>query len=144
MNEIGRVLVIDDDPLQLEVIRDYLIRRGIQGVVSVADSQVASRLIKAGDRQKIDLVISDIHMPGVDGIELLSTLSTARPLMPLILISGARSDQLLSARILAEGYGLNVLGVFGKPADERELDEALQRHPHCRPAGAHKSELMSR
>ena len=132
MTEIGRVLVIDDDPLQLEIIKDYLYRRGVLEVICASDSLIAARMLRASDREPLNLVITDIHMPGLDGIELLSIMDATRPGLPIVLISGAGQEQILSARILAVSYGLNVLGALKKPIEDSELDAALRRHPRCR------------
>jgi CheY-like chemotaxis protein len=128
MHQINKVLVIDDDPLQLEILRDYLGRRGVPDIVCVSDGQIAANLL-LGSMRRPDLVISDIHMPGFDGIELLNVINNSKISVPLIFISGAPMDQIVSAQILAEGYGLNVLGACRKPVRDAELDVALAKYP---------------
>jgi len=127
MSQINKALVIDDDFLQLEILRDYLERRGVRQIECVSDGNVAAHLLRTSFLPP-DLIISDINMPDCDGIELLNIMRASSNPAPLILISGAPQHQIDSARFLANAYGLNVLGAFSKPFCETDLNRVIFSH----------------
>jgi FixJ family two-component response regulator len=78
------VAVVDDDPGIL---------RSLQDLLESADYRVrvfasAAELINDACLAEIDCLVSDIDMPGMDGIELLRQVNVARPGLPVILITG--------------------------------------------------------
>jgi DNA-binding NtrC family response regulator len=81
------VLVVDDDPLIRETLADLLEDQGIGStVVDGAEAALAT----ARERE-FDAALSDIRMPGRDGMELLPELRELRPQMPVILMTGYAS-----------------------------------------------------
>lgn len=86
-----RVLVVDDDPRLLHIVAMYL---GIEGyeVVSAANGEEA---IEEVARQKPDLIILDIMMPGIDGIETCRRIRAdpATAATPVLLFSALSGDQ---------------------------------------------------
>ncbi len=124
-SKIGKVLVVDDDLLQLEVMRDYFMQRQVADIECVSDSQIAADLLGGPDARHLDLIVSDIHMPEVDGIEILHILSHTGSRTPLILASGSGHFQLKTAGILATRMGLNVLGALRKPLEPARFDDLL-------------------
>lgn len=70
LNLPGRVIVIDDDPMQLEITKEMLERNGISCTVCNNSAEV----IKEIRRQKCDLLMTDIQMPNTDGFALLELL----------------------------------------------------------------------
>ena len=127
MLRLHSVLVVDDDPLQLEVMRDYLTRQKVAKITCVSDGQIAINLLSAPQPHSPELLITDIHMPGLDGIEILAFLTASAQPPPVLLVSGSGARQLQSAAILAKGSGLTVLGALSKPVVTTELDAALAR-----------------
>jgi DNA-binding NtrC family response regulator len=85
----GRVLLVDDERMLRRVIRRGLVRAGFE--VVEADNGVAALELLA--RERFDLVVSDVHMPLMDGVELLEALSTAQSAVPVVLISGSLEVQ---------------------------------------------------
>jgi len=118
------VAVVDDDPSilgSLELLlesADYTVRLFLS----------ATALLDSGSLSEIDCLISDIDMPGTDGVELLRLTHAARPGLPIILITGY-PDRL---KRLPPLDGINP-SVFVKPfkADEllAALGEALRNFP---------------
>ena len=87
------VLVVDDDEAIRQVVRQILEEQGYQ-VVLAADAYLAMQAFQTqGDR--IDLVLSDIVMPGVSGIELVQLVGELRPGTPALLMSGHTDRDLL-------------------------------------------------
>lgn len=79
-----RILVIEDDPGVLQVLRTLLTRRGYD-VVSATDGRDGMKYFEA---HTVDLVITDILMPNVDGIETLRRIKETQPIVPVLVISG--------------------------------------------------------
>ncbi len=82
------ILVVDDDLLLRTVLMRILASRGYQTIGAAGGAQ-ARELLAAQD---VDLVITDVVMPGESGIDVRVWLSTARPTVPVILISGFEAD----------------------------------------------------
>src|SRR6266702_2627062 len=83
----ARVLVVDDDPTVAEVVGDYLRNAGMDSR-HAADGHAALRL---ADTWRPDLVVLDVMMPGIDGLEVCRRLRDARgeqAMLPVIMLTG--------------------------------------------------------
>ena len=92
-----RVLAIDDEPAILDIIREHL-----QGRYDVETVEFATAAIRELEKARPDLVLLDINMPGVDGLQLLKFLKRSRMTMPVIVITANASSQ-VAAKCLEEG-----------------------------------------
>lgn len=81
------ILVIDDDEDMRDVISMTLIRAGYE-VVTATDGEHGMAAVKGRLGTPFDLVISDIFMPGKDGIEFLGSLRQLYPDLPVIAVTG--------------------------------------------------------
>ena len=81
----GRVLLVDDDPLVLRVLRVQLEEAG-HAVTAVGSG--AAALAALEDGEAVDLLVSDLPMPGMDGRELIWAAQARRPGLPAILLTG--------------------------------------------------------
>lgn len=108
------ILLVDDEPNLRELLADEL---GVLGY-GVLEADSGARALAALERGPVDLVISDIRMPGMNGIELCRRIKAdARfALLPVILLSGL-SD--LDSRVAGLRAGADDL--FGKPVSPVEL-----------------------
>jgi CheY-like chemotaxis protein len=79
-----RVLVVDDDPLQLRAAARLLRALGHSGALA-PQGQVALDLL---GQQVFDVVLLDLRMPGLDGVEILRLLRPRFPQLPVVLVSG--------------------------------------------------------
>lgn len=109
--EPGRILVVDDDPTVAEVVARYLARDGHQ-VDCVADGLAALRI--AAERTP-DLVILDLMLPGIDGLEVCRRLRERWP-VPVVMLTalGEETDRLVGLETGADDY-------VTKPFSPREL-----------------------
>ena len=114
------LLVIDDDPAVLAIVAG--IGRAAGFDVSECDGaeNLDACLAKAGD-----LIILDLVMPVVDGIEIIERLSDTHSAARLVLVSGQDRRVLASASRLATARGLKVAAVFAKPFNNTELRSCL-------------------
>ena len=65
----GRIVVVDDDRLVREIVRDAL-----DGLARIETCESAERALESLSRERADLVVSDLSMPGMSGIELLERI----------------------------------------------------------------------
>ena len=82
---MARVLVIDDDPAVRSVIQLVLEREG-HAVAVASDGRAGLKALDAGG---IDLLICDIFMPGMDGLETIREVQRRHAGLPVIVISGS-------------------------------------------------------
>src|SRR5688572_14415057 len=113
------VLVVDDEPLIRWFAARVLREEGFE-VHEANDGGEALELIRAGIID-VDLVLSDIVMPRMNGVQLLQSLSTLRPELPVILMSGYGTAQLAELGIASP------CGVLGKPFSPEALVTEVRR-----------------
>ena len=109
------IAIVDDDRRVLESLGELLESAGYSA--RLFDS--AEAFLHADAVKEIDALISDIRMPGVDGIELQQRVGIECPQLPVILIT-ARSD--ISPAVMPQP---NNRGIFRKPVDGAELIKAI-------------------
>ena len=107
----GRIVVVDDDPTVADVVGRYLIRDG-HSVQSARDGYEALRLI---EERPPDLVVLDLMLPGIDGLEVCRRLRERWPI-PVVMLTalGDETDRLAGFEIGADDY-------VTKPFSPREL-----------------------
>ena len=111
-NEATRVLVVDDDPA-LGVVLDALLTQAGIGTRVVRSGEEALRAI---EERHFDAILSDVKMPGMDGMELLTRLLQRRPEMPVILLT-AHGTVPLAVEAMKRGASDFLL----KPFDREEI-----------------------
>src|SRR5260370_21077709 len=104
-----KVLIVDDEPFALKLLSLQLKQLGFDEVFSCARALEALAMIE-NEEESIDLVLSDLQMPEMDGIEFVRQLARARYEGNLMLVSGENARLLKSAERLASAQGLRVLG----------------------------------
>jgi DNA-binding response OmpR family regulator len=125
-----RILVIDDDPSVSSAIRAVLLRRNIE-------SEIASRAhagIRAVTSSRFDLVMVDIFMPGLNGIDTIGHIRRQSPI-PIIAMSGFRLRHLQGQedyREMALQRGASTW--LSKPFTPQQLVETIDRIYAASPA----------
>ncbi len=84
------ILLIDDDGNVLEIIKEYIENAGDYSVTAVANTAIALDLIQARD---YSIIISDINMPGINGIEFIKLIRMHCPAAGIIMISGQAQNE---------------------------------------------------
>jgi DNA-binding response OmpR family regulator len=107
-----RVLVVDDDPTVAEVVLGYLRRDGFEAA-HAADGLAALALAAAAPP---DLVVLDLMLPGIDGLEVCRRLRAERPDLPVIMLTarGEEEDRIAGLEVGADDYVV-------KPFSPKEL-----------------------
>jgi DNA-binding response OmpR family regulator len=105
------ILVVDDEPTIVEVVELYLRREGF-AVVTAADGNAA---LAALERQRPDLLILDLMLPGVSGLELTTRLrASGGPPIIMLTARGEETDRVVGLELGADDY-------VTKPFSPREL-----------------------
>src|SRR6476659_7746784 len=132
-----RLLVVDDEPEVVELMVEFAGRAGYD-VISTSRPDEFDSLYD----DFLDVVVLDLWMPGIDGIELVRRLAARRSQARLILMSGFDERVLDSARQLATSQGLRVLGTLPKPIRLAQLTGLLDAERGVAPsAAAHAFEI---
>ena len=116
-------LIIDDDPIHIEVARTLLEATGATNVSSATDGAVARTLL--GENGPFDLLLLDLNMPDYNGLEFLDYLRQIDVRAAIIIVSAAHPSVRSGAARLAEAHGLNIAGVLEKPLTLQKLVPAL-------------------
>ena len=117
-NQDISVLVVDDEALIRNTITGFLEDSGFQ--VTCADNGKAG--LQAFHACQPDIMITDIHMPEVDGFGLIAAIHSQKPELPIIVLTGSRGEE--ESREKAKT--LNISGFFVKPVyDLNLLEEAI-------------------
>ena len=119
-----RVLVIDDDPNVSEVVATYLRREG--AIVEVCDDGQAG--LDAALAEPPDLVVLDLMLPGIDGLEVCRRIQALAP-VPVVMLTakGDETDRIIGLELGADDY-------IAKPFSPRELVarvKAVLRRAHA-------------
>ncbi|MBV6448860.1 EAL domain-containing response regulator [Nitrosomonas sp.] len=121
-----RVLVLDDDKFMLEFVSHLLRELGVSEVL-VAEDGKAGLFVLSAQVTAIDLLICDIEMPGMDGIEFLRNIADQYYSGKIVLFSSVDPDLLKATERLASVRGLNVIGTLTKPVTVGALATILEQ-----------------
>lgn len=116
------ILLIDDDPTVLRSTRRLLEQRGYD-VICANNGQVALEIFRERG-EHVDLVMLDLVMPIMDGIEAFGLIKEARADVPVIITSGCQERELQGQSVF-ERWGKPVF--LAKPFTEPSLDQALEQ-----------------
>ncbi|HDN85606.1 MAG TPA: response regulator [Candidatus Omnitrophica bacterium] len=82
---MAKILVIDDEYQILDILERFLVKMGFQVITALGGEEG----IKAIDSQDVDLIILDMKMPKVTGIDVLKELRKKEKRMPVLILSGS-------------------------------------------------------
>jgi YesN/AraC family two-component response regulator len=114
-----RLLFVDDEKNVLDGIRRML--RSWRGIWEMEFVTSGDEALQACSERPFDVVVSDLRMPGMDGVQLLRQIQSGYPEMARIVLSGY-SEPALAAQAVAVAYR-----VLGKPCNPQELKETIER-----------------
>ena len=130
----GRVLAVDDEPALLEIVRDSLEAEGYQ-VLTAPDCRRAEELLRG---EGLDVVISDIHLPDGNGVDLLRMVREYDLDLPVVLMTGAPSVE-TAARALE----LGALSYLVKPTQVAELVQVVEKAVRLRRLATAKRDALT-
>jgi DNA-binding NtrC family response regulator len=117
-NQKTKVLVVDDDPNLTDLLVDTLVVIGYEAFAA----ESAKSALEILRKEPIDLVVSDINMPDMSGIELLEEIKKTNRHLPVMLITGIGSDSIRS-----RAYSSGADGFLAKPFRIGTIESELGR-----------------
>jgi two-component system response regulator AtoC len=115
---MASILVVDDDQNIRRVLKDLLGKEGFN-VLTASDVDKALPLI---DQQDLDLIVTDLKMPGKSGMDLLTLCHEKRPAVPVIMITAFGNVEAAVAAMKKGAYDF-----ITKPFDENELLNVIEK-----------------
>jgi two-component system response regulator HydG len=101
-----RILIVDDDTNMAKTTAAVLRIKGYGAETAYSGSEALDKMVE----DSFDCLLSDIKMPGINGVELYRAIKVQRPRLPCILMTGYSSDNLVQ-----EGLREGALAVLTKP-----------------------------
>ncbi|MDH5588379.1 MAG: response regulator [Nitrospirota bacterium] len=121
-NTKGRILVVDDEPDVRKVVKMTLEKAGYQ-VIEAGDGEQAIQEIKSGENPlMLDVIISDIRMPKVNGVEAIQFFQKEFPHVSLIVLTGFPSVEMATS-FMQNG----VIDYLVKPVEKEKLLAAVSK-----------------
>jgi two-component system chemotaxis response regulator CheY len=118
----GRVLVVDDEPDVRKVVRMTLEKAGYD-VIEAEDGEKAIAAINQGENPLLlDVIISDIRMPKINGVEAINYFQTQWPRVPLIVLTGF-PDMEMATGFLKKG----IVDYLVKPVEKEKLISSVAK-----------------
>lgn len=115
----GNVLIVDDEPDVRALISIALTMAGYD-VIEAENGEQALEALDSG--QKIDLILCDVYMPKVNGLEAVTCFRSSYQSIPVIVMTGKPDDQ-YARRMLEQG----ISDYLAKPLERETLLAALQK-----------------
>ncbi|MCY0111353.1 EAL domain-containing response regulator [Pseudomonas monsensis] len=129
------LLIVEDHPFQHLYLQSLLNELGVFDVVGARDGEAALACLKQRD---FDLVLTDLLMPGMDGVQFIQGLAAHRSRPALAIMSAASRRMLMGASLVASNLQVKVIGLISKPVNTaalRCLIDQLQALRQAPPAG---------
>jgi len=127
---MARILVVDDDALVRATIR-LTLERAKHAVIEAGDGRSALAAVAAAGAEPVDLVVTDVIMPELDGIGLVTELRKSYPSLRIVAVSGGGRTGNLDYLRMAKALGAHA--ILPKPFTPEQLvaavDAALQATP---------------
>jgi DNA-binding SARP family transcriptional activator/EAL domain-containing protein (putative c-di-GMP-specific phosphodiesterase class I)/FixJ family two-component response regulator len=120
------VIVVEDHDFQRRTVVQLLRGLGVGTVDDAANGADALRLLESGTVP--DIIICDIDMPGMDGVEFVSKVAESNLACALVIASGLESKVVKAVEAIGESHGLQVLAALEKPLTARRLGDVLRQY----------------
>lgn len=119
------IYIIDDEPQAVSLLSEYV---QLMDCVAIGYTAAADFFAEKDSYIKDSIIILDLNMPKMDGIEVMRQLVATDRLSPIILISGYDSGVLHSAEQLAKAYSLDIIATMAKPFSFSSFKSILQQY----------------
>src|SRR5215472_342877 len=137
-----RVMVAEDHDFQRQIVVGILKRMGVPHVAEAADGAAALEKFRQPGAN-IDVIISDLDMPGMDGMELIRHVGESGLAVSVILSSAIDRAVLASVEAMTRAYGITLLGAIEKPVTQVKLEAMIERHRPPQPKAAPRAPAPS-
>jgi len=117
MNDKGNILVVDDDAGMCETLCDIIEEEGYRAVSALSGEKAIGRV----QEEPFDVVLMDVKMPGMDGVEAFKQIKRIRPEAAVIMMTGYTVPELIQEALQEGAYG-----VVYKPLDVEKVLTLIQ------------------
>jgi len=122
------VLVVEDDDFQREMLIKMLTSLRATSIANAGNGKLALEIIRKNKANTIDVVLCDLNMPEMDGMEFLRHLGEEHHNLSIIITSALDSRLLASVAKMTQIYGIKLLGTIEKPIMPEPLKFLLSKH----------------
>ena len=122
MSDITKLLIVDDEENMLTTLEDIFIAKGFE-VATVTNGHQAIEYVK---KEKVDVILMDFKMPGINGVEASRLIREIVPAIKVIFITAYYEEEIIN-EALAEG----AVGVCHKPLDITLLVDNIKNAVAC-------------
>ena len=119
-----RFLVVEDHDFQRRTLAQMLTRLGAIRVFEASDGHSALEVLGSLETP-VDVIVSDLDMPGMDGMEFIRHVARGKVPVSVILASGLDRSLISAVETMTTAYGVKLLGVIEKPITPQKLEAAL-------------------
>ena len=116
---MAKILLVDDNALVLQSVKGLLTGNKNYSVVCAVNGEEAQKLLETED---FDLMITDIRMGPVDGMQLIVSTRASKPELPIVIASALTSD-----KVVEQAARLGVVGYIKKPFKMAEMIDVVER-----------------
>lgn len=114
----GRILVVDDETIQRDIVKDILEDQGYEVLTSGSGQEALQRIVYTS----VDVILTDLRMPGMDGVELLEQVKSIDPNIIVVMITAYGSVESAVDAMKKGAYHY-----LTKPLDKEQLTLIVQR-----------------
>ncbi|HHQ2636231.1 TPA: EAL domain-containing response regulator [Pseudomonas aeruginosa] len=118
-----KVLIVDDHPFQRAYLRELFSEHGVTSVYLAKEGESALRLL---EQESFSLILSDLMMPGLDGVQLIQRLAGLECSPPLAIMSALPRRMMLNVSNVARMLGIDIIGQIAKPVTPVAIRELLE------------------
>ena len=128
-----RLMLVDDEERFLTTTRVLLEKRGVEDIQTATNGADALKILQ---KVRIDVVVLDVKMPGMDGVEVLRRIKQEHPLVEVIMLTGHAS-----AESAVDGLKLGAFDYVMKPLDIPDLLAKIEEA--CRKKRTHDEKIRA-
>ncbi len=113
-----KILIVDDEPDSLKVLKDIIEKKGYTTLAFQSPVQALNKI----KTEEVDLILTDLKMPEMDGIQFLYQVKANHPLIPIIVLTGYAS---IDSAVKAVQWG--AFDYLRKPCEVTRIYDVLER-----------------
>ena len=125
-------LVAEDHDFQRRTLVRMLASLGAKNIADAADGKAALEMFRDLSR-RIDIIISDLEMPGMDGMEFMRHVGAANRPVSVILSSALDAALISSVEAMTRAFGITLLGAINKPVTQDKLRDLIAKFAPPKP-----------